>query len=588
MKSVPRLLGKKGQFFMGLLFVFTLIIFGTLYLDLAAKTDDFDDLKLGERQAALLRTAQNGEHILFYTESAARYAYETAVFETAGQWYVVDTAACETYRGVPVVYGQQDCMDYLEDLEHAVKETATKHFNAALNRYLAAYEEQEDISLLYDNYYLSFSDGVVIGKPSQELILPVFSKTSTEVVEQTEIDPYTGAKMLFTQWPVSTEFLNVNSCFGFRDIDYGTRFHPGVDIAATGHVPVLSIGAGTVTTVEPVRWGRVIVDHGNGISSEYLHLDTITVAVGDTVTAGDQVGTSGGRGDNKKTGKKGPKAYDEHLHLGIIDTNVDKTTVDQWGHQGVIAEKFVNPLCYLADKEILKYDISKNLGCTEYGGAYKFCEQYSKDTGITVIKEEYVASASTEAMLSSIDAHYGKMIESAVAGTTVPKAMVIAVIAQESSGDPTIINKESGAAGLMQFTQRTAKEYGLSLEDRFVPEKAIPAGVQLLQDYTKSFSTYNDQVAFGLAAYNAGPGFIKKAIQKTGKSDPSWEEVKAEITEDLVAEIYRKEFGSKTYEKNFGTTEKRNAKVGEVRNYPAPIMNYYYAYLNIKKEKKEV
>ncbi len=578
MTRITPWMGKKGQFFMGLLFLFTVIIFTTLYLDLSAKTDPFEDLKLGERQTAVLKTAQSGERILLYTDIAARYAYETAVFETAKQWYALEEEDCETYRGAPVVYGSQDCMAYLEDLERAVEESVTEQFNAALNRYLAPYEEQEDVPLLYDNYDLSVQDGLVIGKASQNLILPIFSKTSEAVVEQTEaITPYTIAKIQFTQWPVLADVRNVNSCFGFRDIDYGTKFHPGIDIAATGHVPVLSIGTGTVITVEPERWGRVIVDHGNGISSEYLHLDTVTVAVRDSVKAGDQIGTSGGRGDNKKTGKKGPNAYNEHLHFGIIDTNVDKTIVDQWGNQGVIAEKFVNPLCYLADKETLEYSISKNTGCTEYGGAYKFCDQYSKDTGITVIKEEYVASASTEAMLSSIDARYGKIIENAVVGTDVSKALVIAVIAQESSGNPDAVSS-SGCAGLMQFCGDTAKQYGLSPEDRLVPEKAIPAGVQLLQDNMKSFSRYNDKNAFALAAYNGGPDLVTAAIKATGKNDPSWEEVKAEITQERIAEIYSKSYRSDTYEKYFGTTELRNKKVLEVRNYVAPIMRYYYAY----------
>lgn len=582
---------------MGLLFLFTLIVFTMLYLDLVAKTDDFDDLKLGERQAALLRTAQEGERTLLYTDIAARYAYEIAVFKTAQQWYTLDEDAsdCGSYRGAPVLYGQQDCMEYLDTLERAVKVTASTYFNAALNRYFAAYEEKEDVSLLYDNYDLSFEKGLVIGKPSQEIILPVFSKTSVEVVEEMEINPYTGAKMLFTQWPVASDVREIDSCFGYRNIDYGTKFHPGIDIDAKGHVPILSIDAGTVTTVEPERWGRVIVDHGNGISSEYLHLDTVTVAEGDAVNAGNQIGTSGGRGDNKKTGKKGSNAYDEHLHLGIIDTNVDKTLIDQWGHQGVIAEKFVNPLCYFADKETLGYSIVQTLGCTEYGGAYKFCEQYSKDTGITVVEEEYVASASTEAMLSSIDALYGKIIESAVTDTTISKALVIALIAQESSGNPNIINKKSGATGLMQFTRSTAYQYGLcdkryctGTDERTNPEKAIPAGVALLQDKMKDFSGYSDKVAFVLAAYNAGEGFIKKAIQKTGKSNPLWPEVKLEITENLVAEIYSKEFGrnSEAYKTNFGTTELRNKKVEEIQNYGASIMNYYYAYLKSQEEKK--
>ena len=98
------------------------------------------------------------------------------------------------------------------------------------------------------------------------------------------------------------------------------------------------------------------------------------------------------------------------------------------------------------------------------------------------------------------------------------------------------------------------------------------------------FKGYKDHVAFSLAAYNGGAWLIKKAIAATGKSDPTWEEVSAQITEGLIAEVYSEAFSSRVYKENFGTTILRNKKVNEVRNYPNIFLKYYYAYEQLEKE----
>lgn len=202
-----------------------------------------------------------------------------------------------------------------------------------------------------------------------------------------------------------------------------------------------------------------------------------------------------------------------------------------------------------------------------------------EETVAAITRKSYpkINAKNAQELVLKIDENYGDIIERAVAGTDVPKALVIAVIAQESGGNPTAVSP-TGCAGLMQFCPSTAKSYGLSLDDRLVPEKAIPAGVALLQDNIKSFSGSHDKVAFALAAYNGGVGIVKKAMQKTGKTEPAWEEVKVEITEELIAEIYSKSFKASIYSKYFGTLEKRNAKVREIQNYVGSVLLYYYAY----------
>jgi soluble lytic murein transglycosylase-like protein len=86
----------------------------------------------------------------------------------------------------------------------------------------------------------------------------------------------------------------------------------------------------------------------------------------------------------------------------------------------------------------------------------------------------------------------------------VPRALVNAVIDQESGGDPSAIS-EAGAMGLMQLMPGTAQAYGVS--DPFDPEQNVAGGTALLADLLRQ---YHGNVGLALAAYNAGSGAVAK------------------------------------------------------------------------------
>lgn len=77
------------------------------------------------------------------------------------------------------------------------------------------------------------------------------------------------------------------------------RPHYGIDVAAPTGTPVLAPAPGIVTLAEPDLYysgGTIIVDHGQGLSSSFLHLSAVTVAVGDVVNIGDKIGEVGATG----------------------------------------------------------------------------------------------------------------------------------------------------------------------------------------------------------------------------------------------------------------------------------------------------
>lgn len=98
--------------------------------------------------------------------------------------------------------------------------------------------------------------------------------------------------------------------------------HSGMDIAAPSGTPVKAPAAGIVTFVAPdlyLTGGTILLDHGHGVSSNFLHLSRIDVKVGQRVNQGDIIGAVGSTG--RSTGP--------HLHWGMnwFDVRVDPQLV---------------------------------------------------------------------------------------------------------------------------------------------------------------------------------------------------------------------------------------------------------------------
>lgn len=74
--------------------------------------------------------------------------------------------------------------------------------------------------------------------------------------------------------------------------------HTGLDLAGTTGAPVRAAARGVVALVDTFYLaGRVIyIDHGAGVVSAYFHLSRQDAAVGDTVSAGQQIGVVGATG----------------------------------------------------------------------------------------------------------------------------------------------------------------------------------------------------------------------------------------------------------------------------------------------------
>lgn len=122
------------------------------------------------------------------------------------------------------------------------------------------------------------------------------------------------------------------SGFGWRDIGSGPEYHYGIDIANSVGTPIYAAAGGEITYASTMGgYGNVIMMvhtiDGETFSSVYAHLSAFSVSVGDTVSAGQQIGKMGNTG--RSTGP--------HLHFEIH--------TGPWRGQ---KEGVVNPLRYIS------------------------------------------------------------------------------------------------------------------------------------------------------------------------------------------------------------------------------------------------
>jgi len=126
-------------------------------------------------------------------------------------------------------------------------------------------------------------------------------------------------------WPVQGR---VSGRFGNQRVYNGSPKspHSGMDIAAPQGTPVLAPAAGVVTFANAdlyLTGGTLLLDHGHGVSSNFLHLSRIDVKVGDRVAQGQVIGAVGATG----------RATGPHLHWGMnwFDVRIDPLLVLERG-----------------------------------------------------------------------------------------------------------------------------------------------------------------------------------------------------------------------------------------------------------------
>ena len=111
-------------------------------------------------------------------------------------------------------------------------------------------------------------------------------------------------------WPCPSS-SRITSGFGDREspTEGASSNHKGIDIGASSGSNIVAAAGGTVTiaTYSYSAGNYVMINHGGGVSTVYMHCSKLLVSVGDTVKQGDVIARVGSTGYST-----GP-----HLHFGI-------------------------------------------------------------------------------------------------------------------------------------------------------------------------------------------------------------------------------------------------------------------------------
>ena len=126
-------------------------------------------------------------------------------------------------------------------------------------------------------------------------------------------------------WPVPSGG-RISSTFGSREAptEGASTYHKGIDIAASSGSKVVAAAGGEVViaTYSASAGNYVMINHGSGVYTVYMHMANLGVSEGQEVKQGESIGSVGSTGYST-----GP-----HLHFGIRENGsyVDPQNFMYW------------------------------------------------------------------------------------------------------------------------------------------------------------------------------------------------------------------------------------------------------------------
>ncbi len=183
-------------------------------------------------------------------------------------------------------------------------------------------EHVETVSVITRQYPIQRIDGLPENKvsPPPEVLERIRAEAALTRAARGRDDPRTDFLAGFV-WPLKGPVTGV---YGSQRILNGQPRTPhfGVDVAAPSGTPVVAPAGGIVSLAHPDMYysgGTLIMDHGHGLSSTFIHLSRILVSEGQRVEQGQVVAEVGATG----------RATGPHLDWRInwFDTRLDPQLV---------------------------------------------------------------------------------------------------------------------------------------------------------------------------------------------------------------------------------------------------------------------
>ena len=145
---------------------------------------------------------------------------------------------------------------------------------------------------------------------AQEDLIKEIEDAIRKEEEQERVDANAGDIGVTFIWPIP-DSTRITSQFGPRKapVAGASNYHKGVDVGAPRGTPIYAAACGTVviSTYHYSAGNYVMINHGGGVYTVYMHASKLLVDVGDKVKQGEKIALVGTTGYS--TGN--------HLHFGV-------------------------------------------------------------------------------------------------------------------------------------------------------------------------------------------------------------------------------------------------------------------------------
>lgn len=232
----------------------------------------------------------------------------------------------------------QDTVDYIENVEKQLEEdyATLEEIKKEVEQEKASVEQEKasvaalmkqretELAGIEGNIDSAQSDADYYAaeiKAQEEIIAEIKRIEAEKAAAGKQDNPYTGG--VFT-WPCPSS-TRVTSDYGTRVSPMGgaSSNHKGIDIGASGGAAIVAAADGRVTTASysSAAGNYVMIDHGGGLYTVYMHASALLVSPGQTVSAGQTIAQVGSTGIS--TGN--------HLHFGV---SLNGSYVSPWSYLG--------------------------------------------------------------------------------------------------------------------------------------------------------------------------------------------------------------------------------------------------------------
>ena len=200
------------------------------------------------------------------------------------------------------VQNEQDALETLmedKEKEITVYEGDISNKEAAIAEYEAMIAEQDQII--------------------KDLEAAILEEKKRLLAENKKAIVYDGGQF---KWPAPS-YTRISDDYGYRihPILGTEQFHNGVDMAAPSGSPILAAYDGEViaASYSPTMGNYIMIDHGDGLITIYMHASSVSVSNGTMVARGEQIGCVGSTG--RSTGP--------HLHFSV---RLNGSYVSPWNY----------------------------------------------------------------------------------------------------------------------------------------------------------------------------------------------------------------------------------------------------------------